>query len=130
MSYMINGQPANITEEPFEQNGKNYVPLDEVVRALGGNVNWDNGNKTAHATIGQWTANVQMDNVPVHNDYRDVDEYVSRSNEMGGMFSRAWRAAPENEREAMTQELRDAFEPFAVDGGYELPGHALCVLAS
>jgi SAM-dependent methyltransferase len=75
-------------------------------------------------------ANVHMDDVPVHNDYGDVDEYVRRSNEMGGMFSRAWTAAPENEREAMTEELRDAFEPFAVDGGYELPGLAICVVAS
>ena len=41
-------------------------------------------------------ANVQIDDVPVHNDYRDVDEYVRRSNEMGGMFSRAWAAAPED----------------------------------
>ena len=65
MSYMINGQPANISEEPFEQDGRNYVPLDEVVRALGGNVNWDNEAKTAHATIGQWTANVQMANTNV-----------------------------------------------------------------
>jgi SAM-dependent methyltransferase len=75
-------------------------------------------------------ANVQMDDVPVHNDYRDVDEYVRRSNEMGGMFSRAWTAASEDEREAMTEEFRDAFEPFAVEGGYELPGLAICVLAS
>ena len=30
----------------------------------------------------------------------------------------------------MTEELRDAFEPFEVDGGYELPGLAICVLAS
>jgi SAM-dependent methyltransferase len=75
-------------------------------------------------------ANVQMDNVPVHNGYGDVDEYVRRSNEMGGMFSRAWTAAPEEERKAMTEELRNAFEPFAVDGGYELPGLAICVLVS
>jgi SAM-dependent methyltransferase len=75
-------------------------------------------------------ANVQMDNVPVHTDYRDVDEYIRRSNEMGGMFSRAWSAAPEDERLAMAQEFRNAFEPFATDGGYELPGLAICVLAS
>jgi hypothetical protein len=73
---------------------------------------------------------VQIDDVPVRNDYVDVDEYVRRSNEMGGMFSRAWSVAPEDEREAMTEELRDAFEPFEVDGGYELPGLAICVLAS
>jgi len=75
-------------------------------------------------------ANVQIDSVPVHNDYPDIDEYVRRSNEMGGMFSRAWSAAPEDERKAMTEELSDAFKPFAADGGYRLPGLAICVLAS
>ena len=74
-------------------------------------------------------AGVQIENVLVRNDYRDVAEYVRRSNEMGGMFSRAWMAASEDERTAMTEEFRDAFEPFAVDGGYELPGLAICVLA-
>jgi SAM-dependent methyltransferase len=75
-------------------------------------------------------ANLQMADVPVHDFYRDVDEYVRRSTELGGMFSRAWTAAPEDDREAMTEELRGAFEPFAVDGGYDLPGLATCVLAS
>jgi SAM-dependent methyltransferase len=73
---------------------------------------------------------VEIDEVPVHNDYRGVDEFVHRSNETGGMFSRAWTAASESEREAMTEEFRDAFEPFAVDGGYNLPGLAICVLAA
>jgi SAM-dependent methyltransferase len=75
-------------------------------------------------------ASARIEHVAVHSDYADVDEYIRRSNEMGGMFSRAWQEAPENEREAMTKELRDAFEPFAVDRGYELPGLAMCVLAS
>jgi SAM-dependent methyltransferase len=74
--------------------------------------------------------NVQIEEVPVHNDYRDVDEYVRRSSEMGGMFSRAWQQAPEHERKAMTEELGEAFAPFAVSGGYQLPGLALCLLAS
>ena len=75
-------------------------------------------------------ARVQIEDVPVHNDYPDVEEYIRRSNEMGGMFARAWTEAPEDEREAMTEEFRDAFAPFVVDGGYELPGLAICVLAS
>ncbi len=75
-------------------------------------------------------AAMKMDEVPVRNEYRDVDEYVRRSSEMGGMFSRAWTAATADERAAITEELRNAFEPFAVDGGYELPGLAICVLAS
>lgn len=75
-------------------------------------------------------ASTRMQQVPVRNDYAEVDEYIRRANEMGGIFSRAWRAAPEDEREAMTEELRRAFEPFRGGGGYELPGLALCVLAS
>jgi SAM-dependent methyltransferase len=73
---------------------------------------------------------VQVDEVPVQTDYRDVDEYVRRSNEMGGMFSRAWSAAGEDERRAMTDEFRDAFAPFATDAGYALPGLSLCVRAA
>ena len=75
-------------------------------------------------------ADVEIDEVPVHNDYRGVDEFVHLSNETGGMFARAWTAASEDEREAMTEQFREAFGPFAVDGGYDLPGLAICVLAS
>ena len=75
-------------------------------------------------------ASVQMDSVSLHNRYRDVDDYVRVANELGGMFSRAWSAAPDGEREAMREELRDALEPFEAEGGYELPGLAICVLAS
>jgi SAM-dependent methyltransferase len=75
-------------------------------------------------------ANVRMEDVPVHHNYSSVDEYVRRSSEMGGMFSRAWAEAPEEEQEQMMDEFREAFAPFAVDGGYELPGVSLCVVAS
>jgi hypothetical protein len=30
----------------------------------------------------------------------------------------------------MKDELREAFAPFAVGGGYELPGVSLCIVAS
>jgi SAM-dependent methyltransferase len=72
-------------------------------------------------------ANVRIKDVPVRNPYPSVDEYVRRSSEMGGIFSRAWAAAPSEEREQMKDELREAFAPFAVEGGYELPGVSLCV---
>jgi SAM-dependent methyltransferase len=75
-------------------------------------------------------ANVRLEDVPVHNDYSSVDEYVRRSTEMGGMFARAWAEAPAAEQERMKDEFREAFAPFAVDGGYELPGVSLCVVAS
>jgi SAM-dependent methyltransferase len=75
-------------------------------------------------------ANVRMEDVPVQNHYPNVDEYVRRSSEVGGMFSRAWAAAPEAEQERIKDEFREAFAPFAVGGGYELPGVSLCVVAS
>jgi hypothetical protein len=49
---------------------------------------------------------------------------------MGGMFSRAWAGAREEEQERMKDELREAFAPFAFDGGYELPGVSLCIVGS
>ena len=73
--------------------------------------------------------NVRMENVPVHNDYPSVEEYVRRSNEMGGMFARAWANATAADQERMEDELREAFAPFAIDGGYRLPGVSLCLVA-
>ena len=71
-----------------------------------------------------------MEDVAVHHDYPSVDEYVRRSNEMGGMFSKAWAEARKEEQERMKDEFRTAFAPFAVDGGYKLPGVSLCAVAS
>jgi SAM-dependent methyltransferase len=73
---------------------------------------------------------LRMEDVRVRNEYESVDEYVGWANETGGMFSRAWSTATEGEQEEIKDEFRDAFAPFAVDGGYELPGVALCVAAS
>jgi SAM-dependent methyltransferase len=75
-------------------------------------------------------SSVRIEPVEVRNEYASVDEYVAWSNETGGMFSRSWSAASEGEQEEMKDELRDAFAPFAVDGGYVLPGVAICALAS
>lgn len=74
-------------------------------------------------------ASLRVEDVPVQNPYPSVDEYVRRASEMGGMFSRAWSAASAGEQEELKDELRDAFAPYAVDGGYVLPGVALCAVA-
>jgi hypothetical protein len=60
MAYRINNQEIAIAPEPVVRQGQLYVPIDEVTRALGGRVSWDNAAKMATATIGQWTARVQM----------------------------------------------------------------------
>ncbi len=56
MSYTLNGAEADIDEEPEDRDGIVYVPFAKVTRALGGTVAWDNETKTAHGTIGHWTA--------------------------------------------------------------------------
>jgi SAM-dependent methyltransferase len=62
--------------------------------------------------------------------YHGLDDYVSRARETGGVFARVWSEAPAVERVAISAELERAFSPYAVDGRYELPGVALCVVAA
>ena len=66
MPYNIQGDDVRLGAEPFlHSNNRNYVPLRDLTEALGGTVGFDNDAKTATATIGQWTANVQMMNTDV-----------------------------------------------------------------
>jgi hypothetical protein len=72
----------------------------------------------------------RIEEVPVLLTYDDVDDYVTAANETGGMFARIWRDASEEEHETIKVRLAEAFEPFAVDVGYELPGVAVVAVAS
>ena len=63
-------------------------------------------------------------------EYRDVDDYIVRTNDLGGMFSRIWDDASDEDREAIRTRLATDFEPFADGGGYELPGVAVVAAAS
>ena len=72
----------------------------------------------------------RLEDVPVLFRYGDIEEYVLTARDTGGMFARAWGEASEDERQAVTAQLAEAFTPFAVDGGYELPGVTLCVAAT
>ncbi len=58
MNIQIQGQDSTI--ETKDRDGTTYVPLLDTVKALGGDVKWDNLNKIAVATIGQWVATVAM----------------------------------------------------------------------
>lgn len=70
-------------------------------------------------------AALRMEEVPVRFVYRDIDDYVRRARDTGGAFARVFREVSEDEREAMTAQLEEAFAPFAVEGGYELLGVTL-----
>jgi SAM-dependent methyltransferase len=62
--------------------------------------------------------------------FRDLDEYERWVVEVAGPVGIVVRGLPENEREAVKAKLAEAFAPFVTDGGYELPGVALCAVAS
>lgn len=72
----------------------------------------------------------RSEDVPVFFQYRDVEDYVRRARDTGGLFSTVWSSVSDDERELMEARLADDFAPFAVDTGYELPGLALAAVAS
>lgn len=72
----------------------------------------------------------RLEEVPVRFVYRDVDDYVFRAQDTGGVFAKVWRETSGEEQAAMQAELADSFAPFAVDSRYEFPGVALCAAAS
>jgi SAM-dependent methyltransferase len=72
----------------------------------------------------------RVEEVPVLFNYEDVDGYIAIGIDTGGMFARIWNAASDEEREAVRSGLVESFRPFAVDGGFELPGLAVGAAAS
>lgn len=60
MPYNIQGNAVTLGSEPFLHNDKHYVPLRDIVEALGGSLDFDNSAKVAHAKIGPWDATVTM----------------------------------------------------------------------
>jgi SAM-dependent methyltransferase len=73
---------------------------------------------------------LRVEAVPVLFEFDDVDDYIVRSKDTGGMFARIWRDTSDEDREAITALLAEDFAGFAVDGGYELPGVAVVAVAS
>ena len=72
----------------------------------------------------------RVERVPVRFEFGDVDDYIVRTKDLGGMFSRIWGDASDEDREAIRTRLAEDYEPFAVDGRYELPGIAVVAAAS
>lgn len=73
---------------------------------------------------------VRTAEVPVHFGFRSLEDYEQWIIDVGGPFAVLVRGLPEEEREVLRARLSEAFVPFATDGGYELPGAALCAVAS
>ncbi len=60
----------------------------------------------------------------------DVDGYVSLIADTAGPLALVIRALPAGELAAVKKDVEDAFPRFAVEDRYELPGVALCAVAS
>jgi SAM-dependent methyltransferase len=73
---------------------------------------------------------VRAEEVPVRWVFRNLDEYESWVTEVAGAIAMVVRELSAGERDALKAQLTEAFVPFVADGGYELPGVALCVVAS
>lgn len=59
-----------------------------------------------------------------------IDEYVEFTADTAGPLGLVVRGLTSTDRNALKAELEEAFEPFSTDGGFELPGVALCAVAS
>ena len=73
---------------------------------------------------------VRTEEVPVRFAFRDLDDYEQWVIDVAGPLAMVVRGLPGDEREVLRVRLREAFVPFATGGGYELPGVALCAIAS
>jgi SAM-dependent methyltransferase len=73
---------------------------------------------------------VRTEDVPVRFAFRDLDDYEQWVIDVAGPFAMVVRGLREGEREVLRARLREAFVAFAADGGYRLPGDALCAVAS
>lgn len=73
---------------------------------------------------------VRTEEVPVRFRFRDLAAYERWVVDVAGPFAMVVRGLPEDEREVLRARLREAFIPFTAGGAYELPGVALCSVAS
>jgi SAM-dependent methyltransferase len=73
---------------------------------------------------------VRTEEVPVRFAFRDLDEYEKWVMDVAGPLAMVVRGLPEGDRRALKAQLAEEFAPFLADGGYELPGVALCAVAS
>lgn len=59
MSYTLLGQSQTLANEPQTIDGVTYVPLRDVVTAMGGTLDWDQQNRVIAARLGQWRATMR-----------------------------------------------------------------------
>lgn len=68
--------------------------------------------------------------VAVRFSFADLDDYLDFVSDTAGPLALVVRGLSDGERESFVAQLRERLDPFVVGGGYELPGVALCAVAS
>jgi SAM-dependent methyltransferase len=86
--------------------------------------------RTRSLLDGAGFSDMRTEDVPVRFGYRDLHDYERWVMEVAGPFAMVVRGMPEDERRVVRGQLAEAFAPFEADGGYSLPGVALCAAAS
>ena len=86
--------------------------------------------RTTALLEGAGFSDVRTEEVPVRFVLPDVDGYLSFISDTAGPVALAMRALPDTERAAVKKDVEEAFPRFAVEDRYELPGVALCAVAS
>jgi ubiquinone/menaquinone biosynthesis C-methylase UbiE len=85
--------------------------------------------RTTAMLEGAGFSGVRTEEVPVRFEAPDVDEYLSFISDTSGPIGLALRELPETDRAAVRADVVDSLARFAAEGGYELPGVALCAVA-
>jgi SAM-dependent methyltransferase len=86
--------------------------------------------RTEALLAGAGFGSVHTEQVPVRFAFRDLAEYERWVPDVTGPVAMAVRGLPEDERERFRARLGEALAPFSADGGLDLPGVALCAVAS
>jgi ubiquinone/menaquinone biosynthesis C-methylase UbiE len=73
---------------------------------------------------------VRAEEVPVSFRFRDIDEYLEVTTDTAGPMAIVLRELSDAELQEVRGRLEAGFAPFATDNGYEIPGLALCAVAS
>lgn len=73
---------------------------------------------------------VRLEEVPVRFAVPSMDEYIAMVADTAGSLAMALRGLPDEAREGVKAAAGAALERFAGEDGYEIPGVALCAVAS
>ncbi len=86
--------------------------------------------RTTRLLEGAGFGSVRTEQVPVRFEVPDIDGYLDLVADTAGPIGLAIQSLTEAARDALEAQVETALEPFADEDGLEIPGVALCAVAS